>query len=61
MQQIVASQHGSVRQLAAVLLRKRLGPLWGKVDATTKDNVKAALLNAVIQEQERSVRKVIAG
>ena len=61
MQQVVGSQHAAVRQLAGVLLRKRLGPLWNKVDAATRENIKGALLNAVVQEQERSVRKVIAG
>lgn len=61
MQQVTGSQHAAVRQLAAVLLRKRLGPLWSKVDAGTKESLKGALLNTLMAEHERSVRKIVAG
>jgi hypothetical protein len=43
-----------------MLLRKRLGVLWSKVDAGTRENLKAALLQALMTEQQRSVRKAIS-
>ncbi len=59
-QQVQGSSYVQVRQLAAMLLRRRLGPLWSKLDAPIKEGLKGALIQAVMQEQERPVRKNIA-
>lgn len=59
-QQMQGSKYVQVRQLAAMLLRRRLGPLWSKLDANTKEALKVALLQAVTGEQERAIRKNMA-
>eukprot|EP00624_Nannochloropsis_granulata_P005606 evm.model.NODE_3984_length_32566_cov_17.902445.2 len=59
-QQMQGSKYIQVRQLAAMLLRRRLGPLWSKLDTKTKEALKVALLQAVTGEQERAIRKNMA-
>lgn len=54
------STYPQVRQLAATLLRGRLGKVWSKLDNGVKESMKAALLNGLLQEQERSIRKYVA-
>ena len=50
----------AVRQLAAVLCRRRLRSHWAKLDAATKASVKQALLEAVSAEPEGIVRRAVA-
>ncbi|EWM29705.1 Importin-beta [Nannochloropsis gaditana] len=59
-QQLQGSTYLQVRQLSAMLLRRRLGPHWNKLDAHTKEALKAALLHTLANEQERPIRKNIA-
>ncbi len=59
-QQIQGSKYVQVRQLAAMLLRRRLGQLWSKLDANTREGVKVSLIQCIMQEQERAIRKNIA-
>lgn len=59
-QQIQGSNYVQVRQLAAMLLRRRLGQLWSKLDANTKEGVKVTLIQCIMKEQERAIRKNIA-
>lgn len=59
-QQIQGSNYLQVRQLAAMLLRRRLGQLWSKLDANTKEGVKVTLIQCIMKEQERAIRKNIA-
>lgn len=51
------SQHPEMRQLASVLLRKRICGLWGKMPEETRRSVQATLLQAVAYEQVSIVRK----
>ena len=54
------STEPQVRQLAAVLMRRRIGSHWTKLDATTQHGLKASLLESVTNEPERSVRRNVA-
>eukprot|EP00898_Chlorokybus_atmophyticus_P005187 jgi/Chlat1/566/Chrsp103S01005 len=55
-----ASHHDEVRQLAAVLLRKRISGLWSRLAPDLQQQVKAALLQRVAQEPSALVRKACA-
>jgi hypothetical protein len=43
-----------------MLLRRRLGTLWSKLDPSTKEQLKAALLQILVNEAEKPIRKNIA-
>lgn len=58
--QMQASKHAQVRQLAAMLLRRRLSQLWNKLDSAVKENIKTSLLAGILQETERPIRKNVA-
>lgn len=60
MVQIQHSTHCQVRQMAAILLRKRINTHWSKLDAQTQKSIKTSLLNCSIQEPERLVRTSLA-
>ena len=47
---LTASQHWQVRQLAAVLLRRRLMKSWRKLAASVKAHLKTAFLQAVVSD-----------
>ena len=51
------SAHEAARQLACVLLRKRIVPLWNRAKGRDKDAVKALLLQRLGEERSRPVRK----
>ena len=49
-----------VRQLAAVLMRRRIGSHWRKLDPTTQQQLKAALLECINAEPVHLVRVGVA-
>ncbi|KAK9824669.1 hypothetical protein WJX72_012191 [[Myrmecia] bisecta] len=49
-----------VRQLAAVMLRKRIGGHWRRLSIQVKQQVESALQDAVLKETVSSVRRAIA-
>ena len=55
-----ASQSPQVRQLATVLMRRRIGSHWTKLDAQTQHALKAALLQSVTSETVHLVRVGVA-
>lgn len=55
-----SSAHISVRQLSAVLLRKRINVLWIHLDDAAKTMVKTAVLESMAEEEVQLVRKVEA-
>jgi hypothetical protein len=55
-QQLESSAHVAARQMAAVLLRPKMKKLWKKLDAATQTEVKAKLLQRIVNEEQRSVR-----
>lgn len=58
----VSGKEPQIRQYSAVLLKKRLGKLrhWQMVPPEQQQIIKQGMLNALIQEQEKSVRNAIA-
>ncbi|XP_053955032.1 importin-4-like [Anastrepha ludens] len=58
----VSAPEPQVRQYSAVLLKKHLSKLrqWNKVPAEQQQIIKQGMLNALMQEQQKSVRKAIA-
>ncbi|TMW53578.1 hypothetical protein DOY81_001342 [Sarcophaga bullata] len=59
---VVSNKEPQVRQYSAVLLKKRLGKLrhWQMVPAEQQQIIKQGMLNALVTEQEKSVRNAIA-
>ncbi|EDV96789.1 importin-4 [Drosophila grimshawi] len=59
---VVSKREPQVRQFAAVLLNKRLQKLrnWQMVPAEQKESIKTGMLQAMIAEQEKSVKNAIA-
>ena len=55
------SQSPHVRQYAAVLMRRRIGSHWSKLDAATQQALKATLLESVTAEPAHLVRVGVAG
>uniref|UniRef100_A0A7S2WQZ9 Importin N-terminal domain-containing protein n=1 Tax=Mucochytrium quahogii TaxID=96639 RepID=A0A7S2WQZ9_9STRA len=49
------SQHQSVRQLSAVLLRLRVSKFWTELDGQTRNTAKELVLDALANEQSRIV------
>merc|ERR1719468_919786 len=60
MTQIQSSQHDQVRQMAALLLRKKINTHWVKLDKNMQDLVKKALLERELVESSRLVRRSLA-
>ncbi|KAL9646889.1 hypothetical protein ABK040_013749 [Willaertia magna] len=58
-QQIQHSQNAGVRQLSAVLMRLKLKKHWKKIEGTTREEIKLALLNSLLQEPTHIVRTSI--
>nr|XP_036220173.1 importin-4 isoform X2 [Bactrocera oleae] len=58
----VSAPEPQVRQYSAVLLKKHLAKLrqWNKVPVEQQQIIKQGMLNALMQEQQKSVRKAIA-
>jgi hypothetical protein len=54
------SVHASVRQMAAVFLRKRLCSHWAQLPPTAHPTIKAQLLTLLAGETYRPVRRAIA-
>ncbi|KAG5458969.1 MAG: armadillo-type protein [Olpidium bornovanus] len=50
------SRDAQVRQLAAVELRKRVATFWSQVDEASREQIKRALLQCILQEPENLVR-----
>ncbi|XP_061389190.1 importin-4-like [Musca vetustissima] len=59
---VVSNKEAQVRQYSAVLLKKRLGKLrhWQMVPPDQQQIIKQGMLNALVNEQEKSVRNAIA-
>ncbi|KNC21217.1 hypothetical protein FF38_10996 [Lucilia cuprina] len=59
---VVSNKEPQVRQYSAVLLKKRLGKLrhWQMVPPEQQQIIKQGMLNALVNEQEKSVRNAIA-
>ncbi|XP_037819285.1 importin-4 [Lucilia sericata] len=59
---VVSNKEPQVRQYSAVLLKKRLGKLrhWQMVPPEQQQIIKQGMLNALVTEQEKSVRNAIA-
>ena len=60
LQQITESASVQARQMAAVLLRRKIRPLWSPTPADVKAALKAALLQRLTAEPVRVVRRSIA-
>lgn len=60
MAQLQFSQNPAVRQIAAVVLRKKIVKLWKKLKKATQQRTKVVLLERLANEPERAVRKSIA-
>lgn len=59
MMQIQHSQHAQVRQMAAILLRKKINVHWNHLDQQTQTGIKSNLLNLAAADQERLVRNAL--
>ncbi|XP_072013320.1 importin-4-like [Amphiura filiformis] len=57
---LLTSTNPQIRQLAAVLLRRRIIKQWTKVDPQVQHNLQEVLLPVVLQEPEKSVRNGLA-
>lgn len=59
---IVTSSNPQIRQSAAVLLRRRLGKRrqWQKLNIDIRNRIKQGMLQALVNEQEKSVKNAIA-
>uniref|UniRef100_A0A182MKQ1 Importin N-terminal domain-containing protein n=1 Tax=Anopheles culicifacies TaxID=139723 RepID=A0A182MKQ1_9DIPT len=59
----VTNNDAQVRQYAAMLLKKHLGKLraWREVPAETQALIKKGMLEAIVNESEKSVRNAITG
>ncbi|KAH8097787.1 hypothetical protein JL720_700 [Aureococcus anophagefferens] len=60
MTQVASSGNVAVRQIAAVILRKKIVKLWKKLKKSAQTRVKAAILERLGSEPERAVRKSVA-
>ena len=60
LQQITESTSVQARQMAAVLLRRKIRPLWSSTPADVKTALKAALLQRLTAEPVRVVRRSVA-
>ena len=60
MSQIQHSQHAPVRQMAAVLLRKKINTHWTKLDESTQTAIKQVLLATVAVDPQPLVRRSLA-
>ncbi|KAL5466681.1 hypothetical protein EMCRGX_G030825 [Ephydatia muelleri] len=59
--QILTSSHNpQIRQFAAVVLRKRLVKMWKRLDAPTKESIKTALIQILVQERTHIVLNSVA-
>ena len=58
--QVSRSENPAVRQIAAVILRKKIGKLWKKVKKNARERTKGLLLERLASEPERAVRKSVA-
>ena len=60
MSQLSGSGSPAVRQIAAVILRKKIVKLWKKIKKSGQAKVKVALLERLANEPDRAVRKSVA-
>lgn len=58
--QVANNESPAVRQIAAVILRKKIGKLWKKVKKNARERTKSLLLERLANEPERAVRKSVA-
>jgi hypothetical protein len=59
-QQLQGSQHVHVRQMAAILLRKKLNGHWPNLDVNAQTSVKQALISVMSSDPEGLVQKATA-
>ena len=52
--QVSRSENPAVRQIAAVILRKKIGKLWKKVKKNARERTKGLLLERLASEPERA-------
>jgi len=60
LQLIVSHPHAQIRHLSAIILRKKIVGLWQKMNDGERKLMKDSLLQALVGEKERLVRKGIA-
>ena len=60
MQQMILNPQANVRQLASVLLRKRIMKHWKNLTPEIQNEVKVALIDRIVNEPESLVRKNVA-
>lgn len=60
MQQMISNPQANVRQLASVLLRKRIVKHWAGLTPEVQTGVKTALIDRIVNESESIVRKNVA-
>ena len=58
LQQVRESQFVEVRQIAAVLLRKKINTFWSRIPSA-QEGIKQGLLKALMSEETSLVRKAI--
>ena len=56
-----SNPEAGVRQIAAVVLRKKIGSHWSKLDGASQATVQGAMLQCLQTEGERAVRKGVVG
>ena len=54
------SAHTVVRQLAAVLVRRKMRPLWNRLEPAARDSLKSGLIQRLAAEPARGVRKAVS-
>ena len=59
LQQIQGNPNAGVRQIAAVILRRRIAKLWGKLDGPSRATVQQAMLAVLQGEAEKPVRRSV--
>ena len=60
MQQMILNPQANIRQLASVLLRKRIMKHWAALSPEVQTGVKSALIDRIVNEPEPLVRKNVA-
>jgi len=59
LQEIQSNPNSGARQIAAVMLRKKIGSHWPALDAGSQATVQQALLACLQSESDRNVRKAV--
>jgi methionyl-tRNA formyltransferase len=60
LQQLQQSPHPEIRQLAALVIRRRINSHWKNFDPNAQGNIKQMLLTCLVNETQRLVQQSIA-